>query len=45
MKNLAIKAPNMFELLEDATYNYDTEDEILGYADEVLSNYKGMILI
>lgn len=41
----AVKAPSMFELLEDATYNYDTEDEILGYADEVLSNYKGMILI
>ena len=41
----AVKAPSTFDILEDASRQYDTEDEILGYADEVLSNYKGMILI
>lgn len=41
----AVKAPSMFDLLEDASWMHDTEDGILGYAEEVLDNYKGMILI
>lgn len=41
----AVKAPSMFDLLEDASWQHDTEDGILGYAEEVLDNYKGIILI
>lgn len=29
----AVKAPSTFDILEDASWQYDTEDEILGYAE------------
>lgn len=41
----AVKAPNMFQLLEDATSQFDNEDEIMEYANEYLNEYQNTILI
>lgn len=41
----AVKAPSMFELLEDASQNFDDEEEMINYAYETLNEFSGKILI